>query len=958
MPVTPMTKRTSLSFQCKVLLVGLTAFFFLAPASPGSQSEPAILARGSGSTVLLVEASEAASEASKNSHRKKSNRPKDTVSIYEYNHLRAQDQTAAEYGDMVFFDQLHKAFQNTNETEKEEIPWKLKYQYDRIFYIVPIPKPWLKMKSLDIYRQMTKFIVETHVLTVTHPEQRALDEQRRRHERNVLLQMLDAMDRPFVLTQDFQTHGNSNYRTVTWNNTDQIDHCRWVGITCGNLSPLISSHEYADNPPPSNAVTRIRIPLQIGGKLATWIGQLPYLQIFECPDCELTGSIPTELEQLSRLNVFDVQYNFLTGSFPRFHHLRDLQRLDLSHNKFRGSLVPTPTTLGNHNRATDVWKHMKWMDLTSNLFTGSLPSYLSQMTEMQILALADNAFEGTLDVLQPLRLFILDVGSNVLTGSLQAVNFREMVDLNVADNMLTGTIPPQILQAPRIETILLSHNRFSGSLPTGNDPLPHRKVSHHGSTEKWSMLQSIRLFRIDHNNLKGTIPPQMFYGLRETLRTLDMSYNSFTGTIPNEIGDMKALYTIDAMGNKLHGTLPTEMGNMDMNLRFNFTDNLLTGSIPGLFCGHGMPWESMNMLYQEFGCDAVLCPPGTFNAHGHATLHSACRPCPTTEEGEQKDPKESTILGRVHCDGAVSVHGDLSGDGVLTPREILRILFIDTIGKFWGENFQTWANLKVHECELNGITCVNGEIAKIDLSNADLCSNMAPVELCLGIPAEIGQLTKLQIIQLTRREYLRGSIPTEIGLLTDLTYVDFSHSAMEGTIPSEIGLLTNLKVLNLAHCKFGGHFPAEVLQLPNLEKLHLTRNKFVGPIPTNLSAPNLVELMIARNRFHGTLPTELGNLANLENIEAYGNFLAGSIPTELGMCKFLKRIDFYNNCEYRTNGTFVISPCPVVWNAALHYDNRLLYYRSGSLTSSSLPQTLMVRYHLKSEIYLFCRLFI
>ena len=49
---------------------------------------------------------------------------------------------------------------------------------------------------------------------------------------------------------------------------------------------------------------------------------------------------------------------------------------------------------------------------------------------------------------------------------------------------------------------------------------------------------------------------------------------------------------------------------------------------------------------------------------------------------------------------------------------------------------------------------------------------------------------------------LRGSIPTEIGLLTSLTFLDFGSSEpgvneLMGQIPTEIGLLTNLEVLSL-----------------------------------------------------------------------------------------------------------------------------------------------------------------
>ena len=232
----------------------------------------------------------------------------------------------------------------------------------------------------------------------------------------------------------------------------------------------------------------------------------------------------------------------------------------------------------------------------------------------------------------------------------------------------------------------------------------------------------------------------------------------------------------------------------------------LTGTIPGMFCGEGA--ATLNMLYREFGCDAVLCRPGTFNNHGHATLHSACRKCPPTKEGEKKNPPESKILGRVSCPGRHIIHGDLNGDGVLSPREILRMVYVDTLGRFWGAAFQPWADMKIHECELAGITCVKGKIAKIDLTNANMCSNgdrrPGPVAYCKGLPPEIGQLSSLEVLQASRRQFLRGTLPTEVGQLSLLKFLDLSSSAISGTLPSELGLLTNLKtlVVSCAYSKF------------------------------------------------------------------------------------------------------------------------------------------------------------
>jgi hypothetical protein len=334
--------------------------------------------------------------------------------------------------------------------------------------------------------------------------------------------------------------------------------------------------------------------------------------------------------------------------------------------------------------------------------------------------------------------------------------------------------------------------------------------------------------------------------------------------------------------------------------------NSITGTIPRMFCGHGM--SSMNMLYREFGCDAVLCRPGTFNIHGHATLHSACRKCPITADNHtsnsSSDPPLSKIMGRTECPGTDFVHGDLNGDGILSPREIVRIIYIDTLGRFWGPNFQPWADMQVHECDLLGVTCVNKKIARIDLTNAEMCSNgerrPGPLHYCKGLPAEIGELDSLEVFQLTRRQFLRGTIPTQIGKLTKLRLLDMSTcTSMAGTIPTEIGRLTNLRRLLLSHSHFRGTIPSEIFRLTSLEKFHLTNNFLIGTLSTAIGKLTKVkEFMVSRNQLSGDLPTEIGNMEKLENFEAYHNNFNGTIPVELSRTS-VKRIGvlIWDICE-------------------------------------------------------------
>ena len=44
---------------------------------------------------------------------------------------------------------------------------------------------------------------------------------------------------------------------------------------------------------------------------------------------------------------------------------------------------------------------------------------------------------------------------------------------------------------------------------------------------------------------------------------------------------------------------------------------------------------------------------------------------------------------------------------------------------------------------------------------------------------------------------MSGTIPTDLGLLSELTYLDLSYNDLTGTIPTELGLLSELMSLGV-----------------------------------------------------------------------------------------------------------------------------------------------------------------
>ena len=163
------------------------------------------------------------------------------------------------------------------------------------------------------------------------------------------------------------------------------------------------------------------------------------------------------------------------------------------------------------------------------------------------------------------------------------------------------------------------------------------------------------------------------------------------------------------------------------------------------------------------------------------------------------------------------------------------------------------------------------------------------------IPSELGNLSNLQGLSLWGNQ-LTGGIPKELGSLANLRSLSLSRNQLTGGIPEELGSLSNLQSLNLYGNQLTGGIPKELGSLANLRSLWLHGNQLTGGIPKELgSLANLQSLNLYGNQLTGGIPKELGNLAQLERLLLQGNQLTGEIPKELGSLANLQSLDLSDN---------------------------------------------------------------
>lgn len=174
------------------------------------------------------------------------------------------------------------------------------------------------------------------------------------------------------------------------------------------------------------------------------------------------------------------------------------------------------------------------------------------------------------------------------------------------------------------------------------------------------------------------------------------------------------------------------------------------------------------------------------------------------------------------------------------------------------------------------------------------------------LPLEMyGLLPSLRTIRLDRNIWLSGTLPSEIGGLSQLQQLWLHHNMLAGSLPSEISRLTQLEKLSLAGNSFTGSIASGTFgKLTSLRKLWLDHNAFTGRVPADIGDLPLVKLHLSHNHFDGGgLPAFL--LASLTNLEQLVTSISSStavfsweeqdpvIPTEIGLMTKLRHLDLY-----------------------------------------------------------------
>jgi hypothetical protein len=156
---------------------------------------------------------------------------------------------------------------------------------------------------------------------------------------------------------------------------------------------------------------------------------------------------------------------------------------------------------------------------------------------------------------------------------------------------------------------------------------------------------------------------------------------------------------------------------------------------------------------------------------------------------------------------------------------VLSSFYTQTAGASWTSN-TNWLSGDPCTASWYGVTCASGAVTTLNFgSNA-----------------------------------LNGTIASQLGLLSRLSYYFANGNFNSGSLPSELGRCTSMQTFVVAGCSITGTLPSQIGQWTQMTSwLHLGSNSFTGKFPSQMGLMTAmsVKYYINSNHFTGSIPSEV-----------------------------------------------------------------------------------------------------
>ncbi|PSR89708.1 Kinase-like protein TMKL1 precursor [Actinidia chinensis var. chinensis] len=201
------------------------------------------------------------------------------------------------------------------------------------------------------------------------------------------------------------------------------------------------------------------------------------------------------------------------------------------------------------------WRGLKWV------FSNATPLLCTDLSSPQWTNLS-------LSKDPSLHLLSLQLPSAGLSGTLprELGELSSLQSLYLSVNSLSGTVPLELGYSSSLSNIDLGDNLLNGSLPTSI----------------WNLCDRLISLRLHGNSLSGSLPePALPNSTCNSLQFLDLGHNKFFGNFPEFITRFRILRLLDLANNGFSGSIPEDLGGLNLE-KLNLSYNNFSGVLPNL----------------------------------------------------------------------------------------------------------------------------------------------------------------------------------------------------------------------------------------------------------------------------------------------------------------------------------------------------------------------------------------
>ncbi|MFS7908446.1 putative protein kinase RLK-Pelle-LRR-XI-1 family [Helianthus anomalus] len=626
----------------------------------------------------------------------------------------------------------------------------------------------------------------------------------------------------------FSSFPNLAYLELTVNNFSGI-----IPSEIGHLSKLVylalTSNQFSGIIPPEIGKQKKLATLhlsnnQLSGPIPQSLCQLRLLSGLSLANNNLSGAIPTCLGQLLNLHYLFLDRNNISSSIPTsFGQLKNLRFLYLYVNNISGSI---PHELGN-------LYNLKELYLNNNYLTGSIPDTLVNLKNLTDLILYQNQLNGSIpkEIGKMTSLVSLELELNNLTGPIPvSLGQSKSLDLiSLYSNHLSGPIPQELGNLESLSVLDLASNELNGSIP-----------------RSFGNLQALEQVRLQNNQLSGPIPQEL--GNLASLSILDLAFNQLSGSIPNSFGNLQSLEDLFLNSNQLSSSIPRELGKLKL-VTLEMSNNTFSGSLPDEIC-NGRKLEKLlvsnnkltgripNSLYN---CSSLI----RVRFDGNQITGDVSESFGVYPQLNYINLNDNKVYGDITDNwskcrnltaiqmGGNRIRGSIPHSmGNMIQLVVLNLSSNDLVGEIPKEfgKLTRMEKLVLSNNLLSGEIPVLGSLIQL----LDLSMN----KFNGSIPSSIQHSSELIFLNLSNNGFT-GEIPVQLGRLNHLSFLDLSHNALIKEIPSGLFSMSNLGMLNLSHNKLSGNIPESSDSMNGLWSIDLSYNHLKGPLPKSKVFSNL-----------------------------------------------------------------------------------------------------------------------